>query len=116
MTQGSRAATRPDQPEGAGLDAGPADLPPGTTALREAGGRAVLVAHAAGQWFAAGALCPHAGLPMEGARVRGGDVICPHHGARFCLASGRHRGPPATRGLEVFRAVEAGGRIRVFLP
>jgi naphthalene 1,2-dioxygenase system ferredoxin subunit len=26
---------------------------------------------------------------MEGARVRGESIICPHHGARFSLQDGR---------------------------
>jgi nitrite reductase/ring-hydroxylating ferredoxin subunit len=51
--------------------------------VREHGGR--LVAHSA--------VCPHWGASLEGARIEGDAIVCPWHGFRFDLASGR--GPAA---------------------
>lgn len=96
--------------------AGPADVQPGRSARREAAGAAVIVARADdGRWFACAAVCPHALLPLEGARVRGRALVCPHHGARFDLASGRALGPPAFAPLAVYPARERDGQLEVAL-
>jgi len=97
-------------------DAGPADIAPGACASREVAGQRLLVARTGdGRLFAVSALCSHAQLPMEGARVRAASIVCPHHGARFCLASGRVLGPPAIEPIAAFPARERGGRIEVML-
>lgn len=112
----ARAERPTDEGPAASVDAGAADIPAGTAELREVAGRPVLVARTAdGRWFAVSAICSHVGLLMEGARVRGDAIICPHHGVRFCLATGGHRGPPATQGIEAFPARVAGGRVMVGL-
>lgn len=98
-------------------DAGPADLPPGTCALRQVAGRPVLVARAAdGRLFALEGRCSHALLSLEGARLRGSAVMCPHHGARFDLATGRALGPPASAPIATFAIREEAGRFEVRLP
>ncbi len=97
-------------------DAGPADLEPGRCALRDVAGRPVLVARdSSGRLHALSGSCSHALLPLDGARLRGGAVMCPHHGARFELATGRPLGPPASAPLETYAVEEAQGRIRVRL-
>lgn len=53
--------------------------------VREHGG--ALVAHAAA--------CPHWGAPLGDAALEGGAVVCPWHGYRFDLATGR--GPASQR-------------------
>ncbi len=97
-------------------DAGPADLKPGETALREAGGQQVLLACAAdGTLHALGPLCSHAMLGLAGGRVRGQSLVCPHHGARFCLRTGRALGPPAFAPVPAFPARIRLGRVEVWL-
>lgn len=46
--------------------------------------------------------CSHALKPLDGARVRGESLMCPHHGARFDLATGKHLAAPAVRGIRAY--------------
>lgn len=82
------------------VDAGQADLAPATMQCRTVGNARILIARdAGGTYFAVSPDCSHAGLPLEAGRVRGSTVLCPHHGARFDLRSGRALGPPAWTGI-----------------
>lgn len=97
-------------------DAGPDALDPGTCAMREVAGQRLLLARTGdGRLFAVAATCSHALLSMEGARLRAASVVCPHHGARFCLASGRVLGPPAIEGIAAYPARARAGRLEVML-
>ncbi len=82
------------------VSAGPASLAPGTSETRIVGGREVIVARAQdGAYHAVASLCSHAQLSLAGGRVRGASIVCPHHGARFCLKTGGVLGPPAHEGI-----------------
>jgi 3-phenylpropionate/trans-cinnamate dioxygenase ferredoxin component len=97
-------------------DAGVADLAPAGLQCRRVGDTRLIIARDdKGGWFALAAVCSHALLPLDGARVRGTALLCPHHGARFDLASGRALGPPASAGIAVWPVRVADGRIEVQL-
>jgi 3-phenylpropionate/trans-cinnamate dioxygenase ferredoxin subunit len=72
-----------------------AELPEGSKRVFEVGGQAVLVCQSAGRWFAVSNFCSHAREKLECGRMRGASIVCPVHGARFDLASGKATGPPA---------------------
>jgi nitrite reductase/ring-hydroxylating ferredoxin subunit len=55
-------------------------------------GREALVYRQGGEVKAALAICPHLGGPLE---LKGGELVCPWHGARFDAASGACRHGPA---------------------
>lgn len=94
----------------------PADIAPGTTRFVQHDGAAYLVIRDAdGSVHALDGLCSHALLPLAGARVRRGHVVCPHHGARFDIATGAAKGPPASCGVHRFPAREADGMIALDL-
>lgn len=112
----SEGAGAPRPAAGAYVDAGPADLAPGTAVRRPVGAQDVLVACAAdGQYHAVSATCSHALLPMEGGRVRGSSIVCPHHGARFCLRTGAALGPPAFAPIAAWPTRVRAGRVEVWL-
>lgn len=95
-------------------DAGAADLAPASLECRSVGDiRMIIARDDRGGWHALAALCSHALLPLDGARVRGGALLCPHHGARFDLASGRALGPPASAGIAVWPVRVMDGRVEV---
>jgi 3-phenylpropionate/trans-cinnamate dioxygenase ferredoxin component len=97
-------------------DAGPADLAPGALRCVDVGGERYLIARdAGGGWHAVAALCSHALQPMEKGRVRGRALLCPHHGARFDLASGKALGPPAWTGIAVYPLRLVGDRVEIGL-
>ncbi|WP_448582925.1 Rieske (2Fe-2S) protein [Thermaurantiacus sp.] len=102
--------------EAPGIDAGPADVAPGQCVWREVEGTPLLFARdSAGCLHALAGTCSHALLPLAGARLRGQALVCPHHGARFDLASGKPLGPPASAPLAVYRVAEVNGRLMVQL-
>jgi nitrite reductase/ring-hydroxylating ferredoxin subunit len=61
----------------------------------DAGGDAWLVREHAGRLVAHAAACPHWGASLASARIEENAVVCPWHGYRFDLATGR--GPASQR-------------------
>ena len=55
----------------------------------------VLVRHH-GQVHAMGSRCSHMGGPLDEGWVQNGGLVCPWHGSRFCLATGRVLDGPST--------------------
>lgn len=94
----------------------PSDIAPGTTRFVQHGDAAFLIARDSdGSVHALAGLCSHAMLPLAGARLRRGHIICPHHGARFDIATGAAKGPPAYCGLAPYRSQEKDGMIELDL-
>ena len=56
-----------------------------------------------------------AGPPIEDGVVEGLEVICPRHGARFCLKSGAALSPPAYEPVRSFPVAEIDGRLCIDL-
>lgn len=97
-------------------DAGPASLAIGQCERRVVDGRALLLARGSdGEYQAVDLLCSHAQLELDGGRVRGTSIICPHHGARFCLKTGRVLGPPAHQGITAYPTRTTGDGVQVML-
>jgi len=59
--------------------------------LVEAHGERFRVLRIEERWVAHAVVCPHRGGPLESAQVRDGAVVCPWHGYRFDLTTGRGR-------------------------
>jgi 3-phenylpropionate/trans-cinnamate dioxygenase ferredoxin subunit len=85
----------------------------------EVDGEFVAVARLDGQLHAFEDRCTHDGEPLAGAELEGdsatpcGVVICPRHGARFCLKTGAALTPPAYEPIRIFEVREIEGRIEV---
>ena len=90
-----------------------AALPEGAQMAVEAGGRRILLIHGADGVKACDELCSHMRLSLEGGRVMGDEIICPHHNARFCLKSGEARSAPARLPVDVFAVRVMDGQIEV---
>lgn len=54
------------------------------------------------QVYAIEDLCTHDYLSMEGGDVEGDEIVCPYHGARFCLKTGEVTAPPAYENVTSF--------------
>jgi 3-phenylpropionate/trans-cinnamate dioxygenase ferredoxin subunit len=72
-----------------------ATIAPGDYASAEIDGSFVAVFNVDGEFLAIDDLCTHDGGGLAGGAVEGDQVICPRHGARFCLRTGRALTPPA---------------------
>lgn len=60
--------------------------------------------------------CTHDGESLAGGEIEDTEVVCPRHGARFCLRTGDALTPPAYEPIRVFRVREADGRVLVEAP
>jgi nitrite reductase (NADH) small subunit/3-phenylpropionate/trans-cinnamate dioxygenase ferredoxin subunit len=74
------------------------------------------VANAGGVFHAFDATCPHRGGPLVGGRLEEGELVCPWHGYRFALASGRNVAPGGVRDVRRFPARVRDGCIEVEIP
>lgn len=75
----------------------------------------ILVSRHAGAVYAVIDQCTHANSPLSGGRVRRGTVMCPLHGARFDLATGKCLGA-TYRPLRTFGTRTTEGWIEVEVP
>lgn len=94
----------------AGAVAGWAD---GDTRTVAAGRRMILVARAADAFYAVEDVCTHDGAELGGGLIEGTEIICPRHGARFCLRSGAALSPPAYEPIGTFETRIDGGHLWV---
>ncbi|MES2792642.1 MAG: non-heme iron oxygenase ferredoxin subunit [Planctomycetota bacterium] len=71
--------------------------------------RAVLVLRIADSFYAIEDVCTHDGQPLTDGPVDGCEIICPRHGARFDVTTGKAMCMPATSPIPRFAVkVEAG--------
>ena len=92
-----------------------ADFPVEGKVTARLGGWHVLVARSESGFFAVNDRCTHQAALISTGRVRRGAVMCPLHGARFDLASGRCIGG-AYRDLRTFPVRVTEGRLEVAVP
>ncbi|MFN7098162.1 MAG: Rieske 2Fe-2S domain-containing protein, partial [Gammaproteobacteria bacterium] len=55
-----------------------------------------------GHFYAIQDLCTHDGGDLAGGEIEDDEIICPRHGARFCIMTGEVRTPPAYEDIETF--------------
>ena len=79
-------------------------------------GQPVLVVRCGETVYAVDDLCTHDGQPLEGAAVESCQIICPRHGARFCLRTGEALTPPAYEPLRTYAVRIEAGRILIEQP
>jgi 3-phenylpropionate/trans-cinnamate dioxygenase ferredoxin subunit len=93
------------------------EIPVGTTKCLDILGRGLLVAHLEDGFYAVENRCSHAASPLDGRRVlKGGQIMCPLHGARFDLRTGAAKTAPAFRGIPTYPARIVDGQIEVAVP
>jgi 3-phenylpropionate/trans-cinnamate dioxygenase ferredoxin component len=96
------------------IDAGPtADLHDGEAISIPVGRRMVAVVRSGDEYFAIEDICTHDGAELTGGTVEGTEIICPRHGARFCLRTGQALSPPAYEPVRVFETKITDGRLWV---
>ena len=88
-----------------------ASLGDGDSATCRVHGRDLLVVCAEGAYFAVDALCSHAGQSLASGRIKGREIICPLHGARFDLRTGACTKSPASQPLTTYPVLLEAGKI-----
>ena len=96
------------------IDAGPCGaLNDGQAVSVAVGRRAIAVARSGDEYFAVEDICTHDGAELTGGCIEGTEIVCPRHGARFCLRTGQALTPPAYEPIRVFETKVEGGRLWV---
>lgn len=89
------------------------DIPPGSHEIVETDEHIVAVFNVNGEFYAIEDICTHDGEELTGGPVDGDQIICPRHGARFCLRSGKALTPPAYEDLPTYSVRVRDGRVEV---
>jgi 3-phenylpropionate/trans-cinnamate dioxygenase ferredoxin component len=76
----------------------------------------IVIARCGNELYAVEDRCSHDGQSLTGADIEACEIICPRHGARFCLKSGAALTPPAYEPLRTFNVRQEGGRILLERP
>lgn len=88
----------------------------GDYAQLEVDGALVAVFNIHGTFYAIEDTCTHDGGELAGGAVEGDVVICPRHGARFCLRTGAALTPPAYEPVRTFETRIEDGFVEVREP
>ena len=91
------------------------DFPEGEMRRVEANGLPVVIMRRDGLLHAMGAVCAHAGGPLEKGKLEGDVVTCPWHFSRFRFEDGKVIGGPATFDQPALVVRERGGIVEVRL-
>jgi 3-phenylpropionate/trans-cinnamate dioxygenase ferredoxin subunit len=89
------------------------DLPPGSVTRVDVAGHAVALANVDGQFYAVDDTCTHEEASLSDGGIVGEIVVCPKHGSRFNVKTGRVLSLPAVRSVAVYPVRVEGGDVLV---
>ncbi|NOS87952.1 MAG: non-heme iron oxygenase ferredoxin subunit [Methylococcaceae bacterium] len=88
-------------------------LADGEHVLVDVDGIDVAVFKLEGQFYALEDVCTHDGAEIASGRLEGDELVCPRHGARFCIKTGAVKSPPAYEDIVCFPVRVEHGRVQV---
>lgn len=88
-------------------------VPDGTLRVFRAGETRVAVCKLEGKFYAIEDVCTHDEGPLGEGALKGEEVECPRHGARFNVKSGAAMSMPAVVPVRVFEVRVDGGNLQV---
>jgi 3-phenylpropionate/trans-cinnamate dioxygenase ferredoxin component len=92
------------------------DLPSGERLFVELDGKPIVLFNLAGTLFAIGDVCTHDNGPLGDGEVDGHEVVCPRHGARFDVRTGKASGLPAVVDIPAYPVRLVEGMIEIGVP
>jgi len=78
------------------------ECPPGEKMVVNTDAGNIAIFHLSQGLYAIEDRCSHDGGELACGERDGDEIICPRHGARFCILSGKALTPPAYEDIEVF--------------
>jgi 3-phenylpropionate/trans-cinnamate dioxygenase ferredoxin component len=92
------------------------ELMNGQRLFLEIDGLPIVVFNIAGEYFAIGDVCSHDDGPVGEGDLEGEEVICPRHGARFDIRTGKVLALPAVTDIPAYPVREVEGKIEIGIP
>lgn len=89
------------------------ELEPGEVRTVDVDGALIAVFNLNGQYYAIEDVCTHDGGVLTGGKIEGDEIICPRHGARFCIKTGAALTPPAYEPTAIFPVRVQNGEVQV---
>ncbi len=92
------------------------ELPEGERLFVEIDDLPIVVFRIAGMLFAIADTCSHDDGPLGDGDLEGYEIICPRHGARFDVRTGKALSLPAVVDIPAYPVREVDGQIEVGIP
>lgn len=89
------------------------EIPPGGRLSVMLDGRGVLLLRAGDDFYAIEDICSHDGQPLTDGPLKGKEIQCPRHGARFDITTGRPLCMPAVEPIATFAVRVEGGQVLI---
>ena len=89
------------------------DIPNGGRIYVEFGGMIIVVFNIAGHYYATGDVCSHDNGPIGDGELDGHQLVCPRHGARFDVRSGKALTLPAVEDIPYFPTRVVDGQVEI---
>ena len=88
------------------------DIPAGSGAPFPIAGTIVAVFNQGGKFFAINDFCPHMGASLAEGHFEDGEVMCPWHAWRFCVADGKWADNPSIK-TETYEVRVVGDAVQI---
>jgi 3-phenylpropionate/trans-cinnamate dioxygenase ferredoxin subunit len=89
------------------------EIEPGNCRVIDVDGTRVAVFFIDGDYYAIEDVCTHDGGDLASGCIEGDQIICPRHGARFCVKTGEAISPPAYEPTAVLPVRVETGKVKV---
>ncbi|HEX7620550.1 MAG TPA: non-heme iron oxygenase ferredoxin subunit [Anaerolineales bacterium] len=99
------------------VDISPIDqLTDGERLFVDLGGKSIVIFNLAGKLFAIGDVCSHDNGPVGDGEIEENEIICPRHGARFDIHTGKATSLPAIVDIPAYPVRVVEGMIQIGVP
>jgi 3-phenylpropionate/trans-cinnamate dioxygenase ferredoxin subunit len=89
------------------------EFPDGERLFFEIDGLPIVLYSLNGKYFATGDECSHDGGPIGDGEIDGNEIVCPRHGARFDVRTGKVTGMPAVADIPSYPIRVVDGKIEI---
>jgi 3-phenylpropionate/trans-cinnamate dioxygenase ferredoxin subunit len=91
-------------------------IPAGERLFVEVVGKSIVLFNLAGRLFAIGDICSHDNGPVGDGEIEENEIICPRHGARFNIHTGKATSLPALVDIPAYPVRVVNGMVEIGMP
>ncbi len=92
------------------------EVPENERLYMEISGKPIVLINLSGVVYAFGDVCTHDNGPLGDGEIDGYEIVCPRHGARFDIRTGKATRAPAFRDIPTFPVKIEDGSIMIGIP